>query len=102
VSARDGIAAVLACAAIGLQVACCLGVLVMRDALARVHYTTPPVLAAALLAAALLVQDGLTQLSGRGVMVALLLALTAPVQAHVIARAIRLRQAGRLAPEERA
>jgi multisubunit Na+/H+ antiporter MnhG subunit len=102
VSTRDWLAAVLAGAAIGLQVACCLGVLVMRSALARLHYTTPPVLAAALLTAALLAHDGLTQLSGRGVLVTLLLALTAPVQAHVIARAIRLRQARRLAPEERA
>ena len=96
-SAREWVAALLSGAGIGLVVLCALGVALMRDALARLHYVTPASVAAALVAAGLLVADGLSQLTGRALMLAALLALAGPVQAHVTARAIHLR---RSAPDE--
>jgi multisubunit Na+/H+ antiporter MnhG subunit len=91
VSVRDWVAALLCGAGIALVVLCVLGVVLMRDALARLHYASPAALAAILVAAGLLVADGIGQLSGRAILLAALLALAGPVQAHVTARAIHIR-----------
>jgi multisubunit Na+/H+ antiporter MnhG subunit len=91
---------VLAGAGVAVQVACCAGVVLMRDALCRLHYTAPAALAAGLVAAALLVRVGVTQLSGRAILIAGLLAIGSPIQAHATARAIRLRRVRRAAAPE--
>ena len=95
-------AAALAGAGVALLVLCSLGVAAMHDPLARVHYAAPGGLAAVLVAVGLLIGDGLGQLTGRALLLAALLAIAAPIQSHVIARAIRLRETGALAPEKRA
>jgi multisubunit Na+/H+ antiporter MnhG subunit len=100
VSARELVAVAIAGAGVGLQVLGTAGVLAMRDALARVHYTATAGGAALLVTAGLIVADGVTQLTGPALLVAALLVVAAPVQSRVTARAIRLRQTGRLAPEE--
>jgi multisubunit Na+/H+ antiporter MnhG subunit len=96
---RDAVALGLTFAGVLVQVACCLGVAAMRAPLARLHYTAPGVVAAALVGAGLLVRDGLSQTSGRGLLLVAVLAVGGPVQAHVTARAIRLRGGGPLGPE---
>jgi len=86
------IAAVLIGAAVALQALCCVGVARMPSALARLHYAAPGALAAVLAAAGLLVQEGLNQTSGRGLMVAGLLLVATPALSHASARAIHRRQ----------
>ncbi len=88
---RDVVAAVLMGAGVAVQALCCVGVARMRSALAAVHYTAPGGVAALLVAAALLVRDGLSQSSGRGLMLAALLILSGPVLAHATARALHRR-----------
>lgn len=88
---RDAVAAVLMLAGVAVQALCCVGVLRMRSALAALHYTAPGGVAAALVAAGLIVRDGLSQGSGRGLMVASLLFVSSPVIAHVTARAVSRR-----------
>jgi multisubunit Na+/H+ antiporter MnhG subunit len=95
VSMREWIAAALAGAGVGLVVLCALGVLLMRDALARLHYASAAWVAAIPVAAGLVVTEGLGQLTGRALLLAALLAVGSPVQAHVTARAIHLRRDAR-------
>ena len=86
-------ATVLMALGVAVQVLGVAGVTAMRRPLARLHYTSPSSLAAVLIAAALLLQEGLGQLSGRGLMLAALVVLCNPALTHVIARAIRVREA---------
>src|SRR4051812_9571074 len=88
---RDVVAAGLVGAAVTLQALCCVGVARMPTALARLHYTMPATLAALLAAAGLLVREGLSQTSGRALMLAALFTLSGPPLAHATARAIRQR-----------
>jgi multisubunit Na+/H+ antiporter MnhG subunit len=88
---RDAVALALVFAGVLVQAGCCVGVAVMRAPLARLHYTAPGFVAATLVAAGLLVRDGLAQTSGRGLLVAAVLAIGGPVQAHATARAIHVR-----------
>lgn len=89
---RDAVAAVLMLAGVAVQALCCAGVVRMRSALAALHYTAPGGVAAGLVAAGLLIRDGLSQGSGRGLMVAGLLFVSSPVLAHVTARAVARRR----------
>jgi multicomponent Na+:H+ antiporter subunit G len=68
-----------------------LGVLVMPNALARLHYVSVATLGAVLVAAAVLLQDGASLLGLKAVLVASFLVATAPVLAHATARAIHVR-----------
>jgi multisubunit Na+/H+ antiporter MnhG subunit len=88
---RDAVAAALMAAGVGVQALCCVGVAVLRAPLARLHYASPTGVAALLVAAGLLVREGLSQASGRGIMLAALLLATGPVLAHVTGRAIHRR-----------
>jgi multisubunit Na+/H+ antiporter MnhG subunit len=92
---RDALAAVLMFAGVAVQALCCVGVARMRTALAALHYASPGGVAAALIAAGLLVREGLSQASGRGLMVAGLLFVAGPVLAHVSARAVARRSEDR-------
>ncbi len=86
------IISVLLASAVLLVYACCLGVLCMRNAAARLHYLGPATLFPPFfVAAAVLTQEGLTQAGFKAVLIALLLALQGPVLAHVIGRAVALR-----------
>jgi monovalent cation/proton antiporter MnhG/PhaG subunit len=74
----------------------CLGVLVMRDALDRLHFTAPAAtIAPVLLAVAVLVEEPLSSAGLKAVLVALLLVITTPVLSHATARAVRIREHGR-------
>jgi multicomponent Na+:H+ antiporter subunit G len=72
----------------------CLGVLVMRGALARLHYVQVATLGAVLVVAAVLVRDGASLIGVKAVLVGAFLVATGPVLSHATARAIHTR-AGR-------
>ena len=73
----------------------CLGVLVMRDAYDRLHYTAPAsVVAPVAIAAAVVLEERLSAAGIKAVLVALVLVVTNPVLGHATARAARIRQFG--------
>jgi multicomponent Na+:H+ antiporter subunit G len=73
----------------------CLGVLVMRDAYDRLHYTGPAsAIAPVAIAAAVVVEERLSAAGVKAVLVALVLLVTNPVLGHATARAARIRQFG--------
>lgn len=81
-----------------LGVACellgCLGVLVMRGTLDRLHYTAPCVLGALLIAIAIGVRDGLSLIFDKALLTAAFLMVTAPLLSHATGRAARVAQHG--------
>jgi monovalent cation/proton antiporter MnhG/PhaG subunit len=79
------------------ELVCCLGIVVMRDAFARLHYaaastTIPPFL----LAAAVIVEEDWTQPGINALVVAAVLFVLNPVLANATARAARARSLGRV------
>jgi monovalent cation/proton antiporter MnhG/PhaG subunit len=73
----------------------CLGVLLMHDPYDRLHYTAPAsALAPVLIAAAVVVTEGLSAAGIKAVLVALVLVGTNPVLGHATARAARIREYG--------
>ncbi|HEY5427481.1 MAG TPA: monovalent cation/H(+) antiporter subunit G [Solirubrobacteraceae bacterium] len=103
--AADVVVAGLLIAGVALELFCVLGVAVMRGALSRLHYTGPSSVGALLIALAMLVREGFSLIANKGLLIAAFFVVTAPLLAHVTARAARIRERGRLdglAPEERA
>jgi multicomponent Na+:H+ antiporter subunit G len=93
---RDVVVAALLAVAGVCVVISCLGVLVMRDALDRLHFTAPAgAIAPVAVAAAVLVEEPLSSAGLKAVMVAVLLMVTTPVLSHATARAARIREHGR-------
>ena len=89
--------AVAALLALGVAVTwlSCLGVLLMRDPYDRLHYTAPAsVLAPVLIAAAVVVTEGLSAAGVKALLVAFVLVATNPVLGHATARAARIREHG--------
>jgi multisubunit Na+/H+ antiporter MnhG subunit len=73
--------------------ASCLGLLLMRSPLARLHYLGPVSLLAPLfVAAAVLTEEGLGQAGLKALMVAVMLLVQGPVMAHILGRAMSIRQ----------
>jgi multicomponent Na+:H+ antiporter subunit G len=86
---RQTIAWVLLGAGGAVQVLGVLGVVLLRDALDRLHYLGPTSLASILIAAAICVQESLfSQIGLYALLVAGFLVFTGPVLAHATARAI--------------
>src|SRR3954451_1901149 len=82
---------VLLALAVAVELGCCLGVLTMPGALARLHYAAAATLVApTLVAAAVAIEEHLTQPTLNAVVVALLLTTLGPVLATVTARLIGL------------
>jgi multicomponent Na+:H+ antiporter subunit G len=85
---RDAIVWGLVGAGVALSLLASLGVLLMRDALDRLHYAGPAALGAALLCSAVLAQGGWSLIGLRAILLAALVLVTAPVLAHATARAL--------------
>jgi monovalent cation/proton antiporter MnhG/PhaG subunit len=69
----------------------------MRGVYDRLHYTGPASFGAALIAAAVVVREGLSQQIGvKSVLIAAILLVVSPVLVHVTGRAARLRERGEL------
>jgi multicomponent Na+:H+ antiporter subunit G len=103
VSVQDVIVAVLLTVGGASVLLSCVGVLVMREALDRLHFTAPAAtIGPVLVAAAVLVEEPLSSAGLKAVLVALLLVVTTPVLSHATARAARIREHGRwrLLPHE--
>jgi multicomponent Na+:H+ antiporter subunit G len=86
--------ALLLIAGVATEILCCIGVLVMRSAYARLHYTAPAGLGALLLAAAILLRQGFSLIGDKALLVAVFILLSSPVLTHVTARAARIRELG--------
>ena len=85
---------VLLVAGVAVVVLCCVGVLVMRGAYARLHYAAPAGLGALLLAVAIVVREGFSLIGDKALLVAVFLLVSSPVLSHVTARAARIRELG--------
>jgi multicomponent Na+:H+ antiporter subunit G len=86
---------------VAVELLCCIGVVVMRSAYARLHYTAPAGLGALLLAAAILLQEGFSLIGDKALLVAVFVLVTSPVLSHVTARAARIREFGHVSAGDR-
>lgn len=92
---REVVTDVLLALAAATVVASAIGVLVVRDAYARVHYVTPAsVVAPVLVALAIFVGEGLDENTGETVLALGFMIIAAPFLAHATMRAIRVREEG--------
>jgi multicomponent Na+:H+ antiporter subunit G len=87
---RDTVAWVLLAAGSAVQVMAVLGVVLMRDALDRLHYLAPSSVAALLIAAAIVVRESFSLIGIYALLLAGFLVFTGPVLAHATGRAIHL------------
>jgi multicomponent Na+:H+ antiporter subunit G len=85
---------VLLFAGVGLEVICCLGLVVFRDAMDRLHCAGAAGFGAALVAAAVVVQDSFSLIGDKAIVLALFLLVANPVLTHMTARAVRMRALG--------
>lgn len=92
---RQIVADVLLGLAVLIVAASALGVLVMPDACAKLHYVTPAaVVAPVLVAAAMFVQEGLDANTGETFLALFFMLAAAPFLSHATIRAIRVRERG--------
>ncbi len=92
---REVIADVLLALAVLTVAASAIGVAVMRDASARLHYVTPAaVVAPVLVTLAVFVTEGLDENTGETVLALVFMTIAAPFLSHATIRAIRVREAG--------
>ncbi len=76
-------------AAVLVILACCFGMTRMGSAAARLHYLGPAsFLAPPLVAAAVLVQEGLSQAGVKAILIAIILVVEGPILAHILGRAV--------------
>jgi multicomponent Na+:H+ antiporter subunit G len=88
---RDAVVAVTLVGGVAIEVLCCVGLLVMRGAYARLHYSAPAGLGAVLVATAVVVREGFSLIGDKALLLAVFVLLTTPVLAHVTARAAHIR-----------
>jgi multisubunit Na+/H+ antiporter MnhG subunit len=102
---RDLVVDVLVAGGVAAELICCLGLLVMRNAIDRLHYSgAAATLGPAMIAAAVCVREGLVSSQGlNSVLIAVLLTFGSATVASATARLIRLRHRGSLesTPAER-
>ena len=92
---REVLSDVLLALATATVAASAIGVLVVRDAYARVHYVTPAaVVAPVLVALAIFVTEGLDVNTGETVVALVFMVIAAPFLSHATMRAIRVREEG--------
>ena len=100
-SPRGILVAVLLVVGVGVTLASCVGVLVMRNAYDRLHYSAPATTIAPLaIAAAVVLEERLSAAGIKALLVALALLVTNPVLTHAIARAACIRQFGEWTVQE--
>jgi multisubunit Na+/H+ antiporter MnhG subunit len=91
---------ILLIAGVGIELVCCLGLVVMRDALDRLHCAGAISFGAALICAAVVVQESFSLIGNKALAIAAVLLCANPVLIHVTARTIRIRLHGRWEPHE--
>jgi multicomponent Na+:H+ antiporter subunit G len=94
-SPRELAVAALLVVGVGATFLSCAGVLVMRNAYDRLHYTAPAAtIAPVAIAVAVVLEERLSAAGIKAVLVALVLLITNPVLGHATARAARIRELG--------
>ena len=94
-------AAVLVTVGVAVELACCVGVVVMRDVYDKLHFTGPATILGPLaLAGAIVVEEGLNQAGIKALLIAALLLVANPVLTHATGRALYIRQRDHLEPED--
>jgi multisubunit Na+/H+ antiporter MnhG subunit len=92
---KEVIADALLTVAVLVVAASALGVLIMPNAYARLHYVTPAaVVAPVLVLLAVFVTEGLNENTGETVVALFFMIAAAPFLSHATIRAIRVREAG--------
>ena len=90
---RHTLALVFLTGGIVVELACCVGLVTMRNAFDRLHYLGPASTVGPLaIAAAVLVEEAFTQAGVKALLVASLLLFTSPVLTHATARAMRIHE----------
>jgi len=88
---------------VGIELACCIGVLVMRDAHDKLHYIGPAaILGPIAVAGAIVIRESLSQAGVKAIITAALLIVANPVLTHATARALYIRRRDQLEPEREA
>lgn len=85
---------VLLCAGVALLLICSAGVLVMRSAYDRLHYSNAASWGVLLVAVAILVRESWSLIGDKALLIAALLAACSPAVSHATARAGRIRERG--------
>lgn len=94
---REVVVAVLVGLGVTVEILCAVGVLVMRNPFARLHYLGPAsTLGPLLLAVAVLVDQSPAEARIKAVLIALVLLVIGPVVTHATAQAAWVRQQNRL------
>ena len=91
---RDVVVVILLAAGIALMLLSCLGVVVMRNAFDRLHYTAPAAFGGVLVAIAILVRESFSLIADKSVAVGVFLVASSSVLVHVTGRAARVRELG--------
>jgi len=85
---------------VAVELACCLGVLVMDGAYNKLHFLGPAAIVGPLaIAAAVVVQESFSQAGIKALLTAGLLIVASPVLSHATARALYIRQRDHVEPE---
>jgi len=95
------VAALLAIGVV-IELACCIGVLVMEDAYDKLHYLGPAaIVGPVLIAAAVVARESFSQAGIKSLLTAGLLIIASPVLSHATARALYIRQRDHIEPDPR-
>jgi multicomponent Na+:H+ antiporter subunit G len=93
VSAVDLVVVALLAAGVGIQLLCCVGLLVAREVFDRLHFVGPATtLAPLLIAVAIVAREGFSIAGNKSLLVAILIMGTSPSLTIATARAARVRQ----------
>jgi multicomponent Na+:H+ antiporter subunit G len=102
-SLESAIVIVLLTFGVAVELGCCLGVLVMEDALDKLHYIGPAAIFGPLaIAVAIVIREALSQAGIKSLLTAGLLVVVNPVLTHAIGRALYIRRRDHVEPERRA
>lgn len=93
-SARHLAAEVLLWAGVALILVSCLGVIAMRSAYDRLHYSSPAILGILLLAVSVVVQESFSLIGDESLLVAVLVLLGSPFITQASGRVARIQQHG--------
>ena len=101
-SATSVIVALLIGFGVAVELACCIGVLVMDDAYDKLHYLGPAAIVGPLsIAAAVVVRESFSQAGIKALLTAGLLTVASPVLTHATARALYIRRRDHVEPSPR-
>jgi multisubunit Na+/H+ antiporter MnhG subunit len=85
---------ILLAGGVGIEVVCVLGLVLLRDALDRLHCAGATGLGAALVCAAVVVRDSFSLIGNKAALIGVILLFANPVLVHATARMIRIRRMG--------